>query len=148
MQSILTTDVEKLGDKHDVVNVKPGFGRNYLIPQGFAVPASDTNLRVLKELMRQEEARENKKLNEYKEIASQIEELNLKIGAKSGTSGKIFGSVTNVQIANALKEQAGIDVERKKIKLPDEVKELGEYTAQIELHKQVIAPLKFEVVAD
>lgn len=140
--------LEKLGDKHDVVNVKPGFGRNYLIPQGFAVPASDTNLRVLKELMRQEEARENKKLNEYKEIASQIEELNLKIGAKSGTSGKIFGSVTNVQIANALKEQAGIDVERKKIKLPDEVKELGEYTAQIELHKQVIAPLKFEVVAD
>ncbi|MFN8279890.1 MAG: 50S ribosomal protein L9 [Saprospiraceae bacterium] len=148
MQIILTKDVEKLGDKHDVVNVKPGFGRNYLIPQGFAVPASDTNLRVLKELMRQEEARENKKLNEYKEIASQIEGLNLKIGAKSGTSGKIFGSVTNVQIANALKEQAGIDVERKKIKLPDEVKELGEYTAQIELHKQVIAPLKFEVVAD
>jgi large subunit ribosomal protein L9 len=98
--------------------------------------------------MRQEEARENKKLNEYKEIASQIEGLNLKIGAKSGTSGKIFGSVTNVQIANALKEQAGIDVERKKIKLPDEVKELGEYTAQIELHKQVIAPLKFEVIPE
>ncbi len=81
MQIILTKDVEKLGDKHDVVNVKPGFGRNYLIPQGFAVPASDTNLRVLKELMRQEEARENKQLNEYKEIAYKIEELNLKIGA-------------------------------------------------------------------
>ncbi len=148
MQIILTKDMEKLGDKHEVVNVKPGYGRNYLIPQGFALPASDSNLRVLKELIRQEDARENKKLSQYKEIASQIQGLNIKIGAKSGTSGKIFGSVTNVQISNALKEQAGIEVERKKIKLPEEIKDLGEYTAQVELHKQVIAPLKFEVVSE
>ncbi len=102
----------------------------------------------MKELIRQEDARENKKLSQYKEIASQIQGLNIKIGAKSGTSGKIFGSVTNVQISNALKEQAGIEVERKKIKLPEEIKDLGEYTAQVELHKQVIAPLKFEVVSE
>ncbi len=148
MQVILIKDVDKLGDKHDVVSVKPGFGRNYLIPQGFAVSASDANLRTLKELVRQDEARENKKLNQYKEIAAKIETLNLKIGAKSGTSGKIFGSVTNVQIAAALKDQAEIEIERKKVKLPEEIKELGEYVAQIELHKQVVAPLKFEVVAD
>lgn len=147
MEIILIKDMDKLGDKHEVVKVKPGYARNFLIPQGFALPASDSNLRALKELMRQEEARENKRLNEYKEIATQIQALSIKIGAKSGTSGKIFGSVTNVQIANALKEN-GIIVERKKVKLPEEIKELGEYTAQIELHKQVVAPLKFEVVAE
>ena len=147
MQVILVKDMDKLGDKHEVVSVKPGYGRNYLIPQGFALPASDTNLRVLKELMRQDETRENKKLNLYKEMATKIEGLNLKIGAKSGTSGKIFGSVTTIQIINALKEE-GIDLERKKIKLPEEIKDLGEYVAQVELHKQVIAQLKFEVIAD
>ncbi len=147
MEIILIKDMDKLGDKHDVVKVKPGYARNFLIPQGYALPASDSNLRTLKELMRQEEARENKKLNEYKEIATQIQALSIKIGAKSGTSGKIFGSVTNIQLANALKEN-GITVERKKVKLPEEIKELGEYTAQIELHKQVVAPLKFEVVAE
>ncbi|MCC6815308.1 MAG: 50S ribosomal protein L9 [Saprospiraceae bacterium] len=147
MQIILIKDVEKLGEKHEVVTVKPGYGRNYLIPQGMAIQASDSNLRTLKELMRQDEARENKKLSLYREMASKIESLTLKIGAKSGTSGKIFGSVTNVQIANALKEN-GIEVERKKVKLPEEIKELGEYMAQIELHKQVTAPLKFEVIAE
>lgn len=147
MQVILVKDMDKLGDKHEVVNVKPGYGRNFLIPQGIAIPASDANLRTLKELMRQDEARENKKLSQYKEIATQIEALNLRIGAKSGTSGKIFGSVTNVQIANALKEN-GIEVDRKKVKLPEEIKDLGNYTAQIELHKQVVAPLKFEVVSE
>ncbi|MEP7196888.1 MAG: 50S ribosomal protein L9 [Saprospiraceae bacterium] len=148
MQVILIKDMDKLGDKHDIVSVKPGYGRNYLIPQRFALPASDANMRALKELVRQEDARENKKLNQYKEIAAQMEGLKLRIGAKSGTSGKIFGSVTNIQIINALKEQAGIELERKKVKLPDEIKDLGEYTAQIELHKQVTAQLKFEVVAD
>ncbi|NOT37055.1 MAG: 50S ribosomal protein L9 [Saprospiraceae bacterium] len=147
MQVILVKDMDKLGDKHEVVSVKPGYGRNFLIPQGIAIAASDANLRTLKELMRQDEARENKKLSTYQEIAKQIEGLSLKIGAKSGTSGKIFGSVTNVQIANALKEN-GIDVERKKVKLPEEIKDLGEYVAHIELHKQVVAPLKFEVVSE
>lgn len=114
MQIILLNDVDKVGDKHQVVSVKPGFGRNFLIPQGLAIVASEGNMRRLNELKRQDEIRENKKLNVYKDLAAQLEGVTLKIGAKTGTSGKIFGSVTNVQIAQALKDQCNLDVERKR----------------------------------
>jgi large subunit ribosomal protein L9 len=148
MEIILLNDIDKVGDKYEVVKVKPGYGRNYLIPQGMAIVASETNLRRLGNLKRQEEIRENKKLSTYRELAAQLNGVTLRIGAKTGTSGKIFGSVTNVQIAAALKDQINLDVERKKIHILDEVKELGTYQARIDFHKEVSGNVSFEVVSE
>ncbi|MBK7339909.1 MAG: 50S ribosomal protein L9 [Saprospiraceae bacterium] len=148
MEIILLKDIDKVGDKHQIVKVKPGYGRNFLIPQGLALLANSSNKKILAELQKQEDAKENRKLNDYKALAEQLDGVVLRIGAKTGTSGKIFGSVTNVQIANALKDQCNIDVERRKISLPEEVKTVGEYHAQIDFHKQVQTKVKFEVVGE
>lgn len=148
MEVILLQDIEHLGYKHDMVRVKDGYGRNYLIPQRLALVANKSNMARLDELKRQEDARESQRLDEYKEIARQLSEATIKIGAKSGTSGKIFGSVTNVQLAAALKDQLNIEVERKKIELPEEVKTLGTYTAILHLHKDVETKVDFEVVSE
>jgi large subunit ribosomal protein L9 len=148
MEIILLKDMDKLGDKHDIVKVRPGFGRNFLIPNGVALLANDSNLRKLKELKRQDEARENKKVNDYQAIADQLKGIVLKIGAKTGATDKIFGSVTNVQLAQALKEQHNIDIERKKIHIDEEVKTTGNYTATIDFHKDVHVTLAFEVVSE
>ena len=129
MEIILLKDIDKVGDKHQIVKVKPGYGRNFLIPQGLALLANSSNKKILAELQKQEDAKENRKLNDYKALAEQLDGVVLRIGAKTGTSGKIFGSVTNVQIANALKDQCNMDVERRKISLPEEVKTVGEYHA-------------------
>jgi len=109
---------------------------------------NDTNARRLADYRAREERAESKKLGVYQAVADQLKGKTLKIGAKAGTSGKIFGSVTNVQVIAALKEQFGVDVERKKVELPDEVKNLGTYTLNLKLHKEVIAPVEFEVVAE
>lgn len=148
MEIILLKDIDKVGDKHDVVSVKAGYARNYLIPQGFAVVANNPNKAKLAEMIRLEEEEQSKMLDHYKAIAEQLKGVSLQIGAKTGTSGKIFGSVTNVQLAQALKEQHGIEIERKRIVLPEEIKTLGAYEADVELHKQVKAKVKFEVVAE
>jgi large subunit ribosomal protein L9 len=148
MEIILLQDVDKVGEKHEVVKVKDGYGRNYLIPQGLALIANKTNRNRLEEMRRQEEAREMKKYDDYKAVADALTDKVIKIGAKAGTSGKIFGSVTNIQIANALKEQFDLDVDRRKIQLPEEVKDLGTYTLVLNLHPQVKPEVKFEVVAE
>jgi large subunit ribosomal protein L9 len=148
MEIILLKDIDKLGDKHEIVNVKPGYGRNYLIPQGLAVNANAANRKKRESLIAEEEAREALRLDEYKAIAAQIEGQTLKIGVKAGTSGKIFGSVTNVQIAQALKDQLGIEIERKKIHLPEEVKEIGTYNADLNLHKELSTKIAFELVQE
>lgn len=148
MELILLQDIEKVGEKHTVVKVKDGYGRNYLIPQGLALIANKTNRNRLNEMKHQEEAREMKRYDEYKAIADSLAGKTLKIGAKAGTSGKIFGSVTNIQISNALKEQFELEVDRRKVELPDEVKEIGTYTLVLNLHPQVKPELKFEVVAE
>lgn len=148
MDIILLQDIDKVGDKHTIVNVKNGYGRNYLIPQGMAIIANDTNRRRLNELKRKDDAQEAKKLSVYQEIADKIGNQLLKIGAKAGTSGKIFGSVTNVQLAMALNDQFSVEVDRRKIILPEEVKELGTYKAVLNLHKQVQPEITFEVVAE
>jgi large subunit ribosomal protein L9 len=137
MDIILLKDIDKVGGKHEIVKVKDGYGRNYLIPQGLAVVANAGNRRMLEDLIRQEEQKESKRVDEYKDIAAKLNGVTLKIGAKAGTSGKIFGSVTNVQLVNALKDQVGIEVERKKIIIEEEVKSLGSYTAKLNLHKDV-----------
>ncbi len=148
MEIILLKDLDKVGAKHTVVSVKDGYGRNFLIPQKMAIIANKSNMARLSELRRQEEARETKLVDKYKEIAERLSSSVLRIGAKSGTSGKIFGSVTNVQIGQALKEQLDIEVERRKIVLRDEVKELGKYIADLHLHKDVETKITFEVVAE
>ncbi len=148
MQLILLQDVEKVGDKHEVVTVRDGFGRNYLIPQGLAIVANRPNMARLNEMRRREDATEAKRLSEYQAIADKLKDQTLRIGAKAGTSGKIFGSVTNVQIVNALKEQYDVDIDRRKVVLPEEVKEVGTYTLKLNLHKQVQPEVKFEVVAE
>jgi len=148
MDIILLQDIDKVGDMHTIATVKDGYGRNYLIPQGLAIIANDTNRRRLNELKRIEDAKEAKKLSFYQEIADKIGTQVLKIGAKAGTSGKIFGSVTNVQLAMALNEQFEVEVDRRKIVIPDEVKELGTYKAVLNLHKEVQPEIKFEVVAE
>ncbi len=148
MDIILLKDIDKLGDKHSIVSVKPGYGRNYLIPQGVGVVANAANKKKLETLIADEEAKEAARLEEYRGLAAQIEGQTLKIGVKAGTSGKIFGSVTNVQIAQAIKEQLNMDIERKKIVLPEEVKEVGSYEATINFHKEVSKKLAFELIAE
>ena len=148
MEVILLKDLDKLGGKHEIVKVKDGYGRNFLIPQGLAMVANAGNRRQLDELLKQEDRRESKRLDEYKAIAAQLEDVVLKIGAKAGSNGKIFGSVTNVQIAQALKEQNNLEIERKKIVLEEEVKALGEYEVKLNLHKDVQTKVKFEVIEE
>jgi large subunit ribosomal protein L9 len=148
MEIILLEDIDKVGDKYDIVKVKDGYGRNFLIPQKMAIIANAANRKRLDEIKAQEAATLAEKLSVFQEIAEQLKGKVLRIGAKSGTSGKIFGSVTNIQIAAALKEQLGIEVERKKVVVPEEAKELGTYTAILNLHPEVDTRVVFEVVAE
>ncbi len=148
MEIILLQDIEKVGEKHEIVTVKDGYGRNFLIPKGMALVANSSNRKRLDDLKQQAQAKENHLINEAKALAAKIAGAELKIGAKTGTSGKIFGSITNIQIANALRDQLGLDVDRKKIDIAEEIKETGNYTASVHLHKEVVCEVKFEVVSE
>ena len=148
MEVILKKDIEKLGYKDDIVVVKNGYARNFLIPQKIAVLATESAKKVLAENLRQRAHKEAKVKDEAAALLSQIEGLSIKVGAKAGEKGKIFGSVNNIQLAEALKV-AGFDIERRKIHLKeDTIKNLGEYEATIDLHKEVKAMLKFEVIGE
>lgn len=149
MEVILKQDVANVGYKDDIVTVKNGFGRNYLIPQGMAILATETNRKVVAENKKQKSYKEDKIRNEATTIAKTLETLTLKIGAKAGTSGKIFGSVNAIQIANALKEQFNFEFDRKQIEVDgDSIKELGTYKARVKLHKEIAAEVNFEVFAE
>jgi len=149
MEVILLKDVDKLGDKHEIVTVKNGFGRNYLIPQGLAILANEGNRAKLDEIQRKEAEELAARKAEFEAIADQLKDKVLKLGAKAGTSGKIFGSVTTLQVVQALKDQFDLEVTRKKVILPEEdVKELGTYTMSLNLHPEVDIKLDFEVVAE
>ena len=148
MEIILKKDVDRLGYKNDLVKVKNGYARNYLIPKGMAILATVSAKKVLAENVKQRAHKEAKIIAEVEELALQIAKLDLKVGAKAGEKGKIFGSVNNIQLAEALKE-AGFDIDRKKIVLEsDAIKNLGTYEATINLHKEVKAILNFEVVGE
>jgi large subunit ribosomal protein L9 len=148
MDIILIQDVDNLGGANEVVKVRNGYARNFLIPQKFAVEASPSNLKQLEERRKQIEKKEKKMLSAINEVIAKLKEGALKIGAKSGTSGKIFGTVTSLQLARAIREQKGYEIDRKKITLPDEVKELGAYKATIDFGNGHSTELDFEVVAE
>jgi large subunit ribosomal protein L9 len=148
MEVILNSDVKGLGYKYDIVTVKPGYGRNFLIPRKIAVLATESNKKVQAETLKQRAFKEEKIRTEAAANVAKIEALSLKVGAKAGESGKIFGSVTSIQVADALKK-AGFDIERKNIELTSEgIKNLGNYTAKVRLFKEIVATVNFEVVAE
>ena len=149
MEVILKQDVPNLGYTNDKVNVKPGYGRNFLIPQGIAILATETNKKILAENLKQRAFKADRILNEAEELAKGLKDLTVKIGAKAAESGKIFGSVNAIQIAQALKDQFKFDIDRKKIHVDGEhIKELGTYKARIILHKEVQLEINFEVFAE
>lgn len=148
MDVILLKDIEKLGDKNTVVSVKPGYGRNYLIPQGIAIVANEKNQAKLDELIAKENAAKEAKIGEYQAIVSDLSTKTLKIPVKAGAEGKIFGSVNVIQIAQAIKEQFGYDIDKKEITLPEEIKTTGEYEADINMYGGVHGKLKIDVQED
>ncbi len=147
MEIILKQDIKGLGEKDDVVTVKPGFGRNYLIPQGFAALATSSAKKVLAENLKQAAFKQDKIKKDAEGVAERLAEVKLSIGAKAGESGKIFGAVNTIQIAEALKVQ-GFDVDRRRITFETEPKFVGEYVANLNLHKEVKVQVPFEVIAE
>jgi large subunit ribosomal protein L9 len=148
MEIILLQDVPKLGHKDDLVKVKNGYGRNFLIPQGLAIAATGSAKKVHAENLKQRAHKEEKIKIEAQTVADKLSGVNLVVGAKTSSSGKIFGSVNTIQIAEALKEK-GFDIDRKNITLPeDQIKEIGSYKAFIRLHREVKVEISFEIKAE
>ena len=148
MQVILIQDVNNLGGVNELVTVKNGYGRNYLIPGKFAIEANPSNMKMMEEKKKQQSKKEAKLLAELNSVIVVLQEGSLRIGAKTGTSGKIFGSVTSVQIARAIKDQKGYEIDRRRISIIDEVKELGTYKAKIDFGNGNETEVDFEVVSE
>lgn len=148
MDIILIKDVDNLGGVNEVVKVKNGYARNFLIPRKLAVECSPSNLKQLEERLKQVRKKEEKMLAEINSVIAKLNEGPVKIGAKTGTSGKIFGSITALQISRAIREQRGYEIDRRKITLPEEVKELGTYKATIDFGNGKHAEVEFELVAE
>ena len=148
MEVILIQDVDNLGAANDVVKVRNGYARNFLLPRQLAVENSPSNRKQLEEKMKQLKKREDKMLAEVNSVIDKLKEAPLRLGAKTGTSGKIFGSVTPLQISRAIREQKGYEIDRKKIQIIDEVKELGMYKANIDFGNGHSTEIEFEVVAE
>ena len=147
MEVILTQDVAGIGFKNDTVKVKAGFGRNYLIPRGYAIIANKNNRKKTDEDIRQASHKAEKIRADAQQLAESIGDISLEVGAKVGESGKIFGAVTALQIADALKAR-GFDIDRKKIAFNSEVKNIGDYSVTLNLHKEVKKVVNFKVVAE
>ena len=148
MEVILIKDVDNLGGRNEVVRVRNGYARNYLLPRQLAVENSPSNKKQLEERLKQVKKKEDKMLAEINSVVNKLKEAPLKLGAKTGTSGKIFGSVTSLQISRAIREQKGYEIDRKKIHIVDDVKELGTYKANIEFGNGQSTEVEFEVVAE
>ena len=147
MEVILKKDIQPLGFQDDVVTVKPGYGRNFLIPQGYAVLATVSARKVHAENVKQRAKKDEKAKADANALAAKLQGVEVKVSAKAGESGKIFGSVINVQVGDALKA-LGVEIDRKTIKiLGGGVKTLGSYEAEVKLHREITAKFNFEVVA-
>jgi large subunit ribosomal protein L9 len=148
MNVILIKDVDNLGGANEMVSVRPGYARNYLIPQKYAIEASDSNRKVLEERQKVAKKREDKLMAEIAKVTEVLKASPVKVGAKLGTSGKIFGSVTSIQLARAIREQKGYDIDRRRINIVDDVKEAGTYKASIDFGKDNVLELEFEVIGE
>jgi len=148
MEIILLQDVSNLGNKDEIVKVKNGYARNYLIPNGMAITATESSKKILAENTKQRAHKEAKIKADAELVAKKMEGLKLTIGAKTSSTGKIFGSVNTIQIAEALSEK-GFDIDRKVISLKEEqIKEVGTYTAEVKLHREVKVAIEFEVISE
>ena len=149
MEIILKQDVQGLGYTNEVVNVKPGYARNFLIPQGKATIANPSNRKMLAEELKQKSFKEEKIRNQAETLAAALKGVTVKIGAKAGETGKIYGSVNTIQVAQAIKEQYKFDIDRKRIAIDGEsIKEVGTYKAKIGFHKDVKVEIVLEVFAE
>ncbi len=148
MEIILIQDVDNLGGKNEQVKVKNGYARNFLIPQGLAVEASASNRKQMEERLKVAKKKEAAMLAQINSVISKLKEAPIKLGAKTGTSGKIFGAITSLQISRAIRDQKGYEIDRKKITINDEVKELGNYKATIDFGNGQNADVDLEVVAE
>src|SRR5204862_2068133 len=148
MEVILIQDVDHLGGANEVVKVRNGYARNFLLPRKLAIEANSGNRKQLEEKMKQQKKKEDAMLAEINSVVAKLTESPLKIGAKSGTSGKIFGSVTSLQLSRAIRDQKGYDIDRRRISITDEVKEIGAYKAHIDFGNGKTADVEFEVVGE
>jgi large subunit ribosomal protein L9 len=148
MQVILIKDVDTLGQKNELVKVRPGYARNFLIPQLMAIEASAGNLAVMNQRVKHAQKQEAKLMAEIATVTAKLQDGAVKVTAKTGTSGKIFGAVTSIQIARAIREQKGYEIDRKRISIVDEIKELGTYKAHINFGQAEPTEMEFEVVGE
>ncbi len=149
MEIILKQDVHNLGYTNDILKVKNGYARNYLVPQGIAIVANESNRKILAENLKQKAFKEDKIRKEAQSLATRLENITVKIGAKAAATGKIFGSVNTIQIAEAIKVQHNIEVDRKRITIMgDTIKELGNYKAMVNLHKESKVEISLEVFGE
>lgn len=147
MEVILREDIQGLGYKNDTVEVKPGYGRNFLIPRGMAIIASSSNKKMIEENIRQAAHKAEKARKDAEAMAKSIGEMTLEIKTKAGEKGKIFGAITPIQVSEVLAAK-GHEIDRKRISFEQKIKELGEYTALLDLHKEVHHPITIKVVAE
>ena len=148
MQVILIKDVDNLGSAHEMVEVRPGYARNYLIPSKLAPDASSSNMKIMEERRKVKQKKEEKLMAEINKVTEILKASPIKVGAKTGTSGKIFGSVTSIQIARAIREQRGYEIDRRRITIVDDVKEIGMHKASIDFGKDNVVEIEFEVVGE
>ncbi len=149
MEIILKQDIRGLGYENDIVTVKDGYARNYLIPKGYAIAATATNKKILNEVLKQKTVKEAKNVEAAQALAKALDGITVKIGAKASESGKIYGSVNDIQVAQAILEQYRYEVDRKKINIDQHsIKEIGTYSAVIDLYKDIKATINFEVFAE
>ena len=148
MQVILIQDVDNLGGRNELVNVRNGYARNFLIPQKFAVEANPSNLKQLEERLKVQAKKEAAMLAEINKVIDVLKAAPVKLTAKTGTSGKIFGTITSLQIARAIRDQKGYEIDRKRISIVDDVKELGSYKASIDFGNGNVTEVDFEVVGE
>lgn len=149
MEVILKQDVQGLGYTNDLVNVKNGYGRNFLIPQGMAILATESSKKIREEVLKQKSYKEEKIVKEAETLLAALQDITVKIGAKAGTSGKIFGSVNAMQIADALKNQFKFEIDKKQIVVDgDAIKDIGTYKATVKIHKEISAEINLDVIAE